>query len=250
MPSRSSSPADSADAAEHPSVDSCRECIGWTTYTTAMRAASEPPRCIGLVRTRQGSNMPRMASAKVAEEMDIVSQQSFKYTCVGTSLSGGVAMENSCRLPACRGIKIIAIRDPAETDAVSANSSTPARDSGDGRDGNANSGMSVSARGATEHSKDGSSAAKSRPVLNLPPPFALPSWSAGEFIDKFRESAHRTAVGTFKFWDRTLDGFGDKHAQAREKLWDSVQRTGTVLVSRGVDAAQRAFAAVWPSDFD
>ena len=250
MPRRSSSPAESADAEEHPSADSCRECIGWTTYTTAMRAASEPPRCIGLVRKRQGSTMPRMANTKLAEEMDIVSQQNFKYTCVGTSLSAGAAMENACRLPACRGIKIVAIRDSAETDAVSATSSTHTHDSSDGRDRNANGGMAAIARGATEYGKDGSSAAKSRPVLNPPPEFALPSWSAGEFIDKFRESAQRTATGTVNFWDRTLDGFGDKHRQAREKLWHSVQRTGTVLVSRGADTAKRAFAAVWPFDFD
>ena len=129
MPPWSSSPAESDGAAEHPTAaDSCRECIGWTTYTTAMRAASEPPRCIGLVRKRQGSTMPRMPSAKAAEEMDIVEQQSFKYTCVGTSLSGGADMQNAGRLPACRGIKIVAVRDPAEADAVSGTgASTPAR---------------------------------------------------------------------------------------------------------------------------
>ena len=251
MPPWSSSPAESDGAAEHPAAaDSCRECIGWTTYTTAMRAASEPPRCIGLVRKRQGSTMPRMPSAKAAEEMDIVEQQSFKYTCVGTSLSGGADMQNAGRLPACRGIKIVAVRDPAEADAVSGTgASTPARGVGAARhehgSGSANSG----ARGAAEHDRDGSAAAQPRPTLN-PPPAALPSWSPGEYVGKLRDSAQRTATGTVKFWDRTLDGFGDKHKQARDKLWVSVQRTGTALVSRGVDTAQRAFTAVWPFDSD
>ena len=82
----------------------CRTCWGFTVYNSTMRAASTPPRCWGIAQDRDGS-----IAVDATPQLD-ESRQSFKYMCIGKSISNSTGAGGE-HIPACGGIKVLALRD-------------------------------------------------------------------------------------------------------------------------------------------